>query len=244
MHSLREMKVALILKKWKTRYSKLDHSAKVKLTQSLKSRNKACSGFTRRFLWYGNTSTIAMINAIYLHVQINQAYDFPLSFGLYKHQPRLLCSSWVHLPKWMWCWIQEGLEVLKTWNPRRSQHFSCLTTARQKISEIKLFLNSNWQNILPTKNSQTTVLDCTNGICTVCSNWTSYVCSLQFAILHNFEIALRKLKVVKLLTNFEIAQPNLRNFQIAQPSLRNFQIALRKLEIGIHTWICKHTRIT
>ena len=47
------------------------------------------------------------------------------------------------------------------------------------------------------------------------------MCSAQFANLRNFEIALRKLEIAKLLTNFEIAQP----------SLRDFEIALRKLEI-------------
>ena len=44
---------------------------------------------------------------------------------------------------------------------------------------------------------------------------------MQFANLHNFEIVLRKLKIAKLQTNF----------QIVQPSLRDFEIALRKLEI-------------
>ena len=46
------------------------------------------------------------------------------------------------------------------------------------------------------------------------------ICSTQFANLRNFEMALRKLDIVKLLTNFEIAQP----------SLSDFEIALRKLE--------------
>ena len=54
----------------------------------------------------------------------------------------------------------------------------------------------------------------------------SYFCVLYF------EIALHKLKIVKLQTNFEIAQPSLHNFQIAQPSLRNSEIVLRKLEIA------------
>ena len=49
-----------------------------------------------------------------------------------------------------------------------------------------------------------------------------YICSAQFANLHNFEIALRKLEIAKLQTNFEIAQP----------SLRNFEIALHELEIA------------
>ena len=50
--------------------------------------------------------------------------------------------------------------------------------------------------------------------------------------LRNFEIAMRKLKIAKLQTNFEIAQRSLRNFQIALPSLRDFEIVLRTLEIA------------
>ena len=66
------------------------------------------------------------------------------------------------------------------------------------------------------------------------------ICSVEFANLRNFKIALHKLKTVKLLTNFEIAQPSLRNFQIAQPSLRDFEIALHKLEIAkLHNTISK-----
>ena len=66
------------------------------------------------------------------------------------------------------------------------------------------------------------------------STWCMYtcICSAQFANSRNFEIALRKLKIVKLQTNFEIAQPSLHNFQIAQESLHDFEIALRKLEIA------------
>ena len=33
----------------------------------------------------------------------------------------------------------------------------------------------------------------------------TYICSAQFANLRNFEIALRKLEIVQLQTNFEIA---------------------------------------
>ena len=71
--------------------------------------------------------------------------------------------------------------------------------------------------------------------------WTC-ICSAQFANLHNFEIALRKLEIAKIckpnskivqpsLRNFKIAQPSLRTFEIVQPSLRDYEIALRKLEI-------------
>ena len=42
---------------------------------------------------------------------------------------------------------------------------------------------------------------------------------------------LRKLKIAKLETKFEIEQPSLRNFKIVQPSLRDLEIALRKLQI-------------
>ena len=67
-----------------------------------------------------------------------------------------------------------------------------------------------------------------------------YRCSAQFANVRNVEIALRKLKIAKLQTNFEIAQPSLRNFQIAQPSLHYFEIALCKLEIAkLHSAILK-----
>ena len=59
-----------------------------------------------------------------------------------------------------------------------------------------------------------------------------YKCSAQFANVSNFEIALCKLEIVKLQTNFEIAQPSLLHFEIAQPSLHNFEIALHKLEIA------------
>ena len=58
------------------------------------------------------------------------------------------------------------------------------------------------------------------------------ICFAQFANLRNFKIALRKLEIAKLQTNFEIAQPSLCNFEIARPSLHNFEIALRKLEIA------------
>ena len=55
----------------------------------------------------------------------------------------------------------------------------------------------------------------------------------QFRNLRNFEIALCKLEIAKLETNFEIAWPtSLCNLEIAQPSSRDFEIALRKLEIA------------
>ena len=58
------------------------------------------------------------------------------------------------------------------------------------------------------------------------------ICSAQFANLRNFKIALHKLEIAKLQTNFDIVQPSLRNFEIVHPSLRNFEIALHKLEIA------------
>ena len=53
----------------------------------------------------------------------------------------------------------------------------------------------------------------------------------QLANLRHFEIALRKLEIAKLQTNFEVVWPSLCNFQIEQPSLHNFEIVLRKLEM-------------
>ena len=54
------------------------------------------------------------------------------------------------------------------------------------------------------------------------------ISSAQFANLHNFEIALRKLEIAKLEANFEIGI-QFRNCPPIYP--RNFEIALRKLEI-------------
>ena len=51
------------------------------------------------------------------------------------------------------------------------------------------------------------------------------ICSPQFANLCNFEIALRKLEIVKLQTDFKIAN-QFRN--CAAKFMRDFEIALRK----------------
>ena len=72
------------------------------------------------------------------------------------------------------------------------------------------------------------------------------MCSVNFANLSNFNIALRKLEIAKLeivqpsVHNFEIVQPSLRNFEILQPSLGDFKIVLRKLKIAkLHSAISK-----
>ena len=52
------------------------------------------------------------------------------------------------------------------------------------------------------------------------------------ANLYNFKIALCKLEIVKMQTNFEIVSLSLCNFEIARPSLCDFEIVLHKLEIA------------
>ena len=47
------------------------------------------------------------------------------------------------------------------------------------------------------------------------------MCSAHFANLHNFEIALRKLEIVQLLSDFEIALPLLPIFEIVQERTNN-----------------------
>ena len=47
-----------------------------------------------------------------------------------------------------------------------------------------------------------------------------------------FQIGAAQIRIAKLQTNFEIAQPSLHNFKIEQPSIHDFEIALRKLEIA------------
>ena len=78
-----------------------------------------------------------------------------------------------------------------------------------EISDIALTNSSLHVAIQHSKSEVWTVVD--NGYCV-----QACICSPQFANLHNFEIVLHKLEVVKFQTKFEIAQPLFRILEMCR----------------------------